>query len=87
MINKVTIYPLTAYNGFGCYYGERKEHYTEWQKIREVTQEELERIRHWTRTEVAKILEEKYFIDPETEEAFKVHFEISKREDILKNNR
>ena len=86
MIDKVTIYPLRWYNWFWCYYWERKEHYKEWLKIREVTEDELEKIKNGTRTEVSKILEEKYYIDDDTDEVFRVHFWISRREDILKNN-
>ena len=84
-LNKVTIYPMKAYNGFWVVYWERKE--TAWlSKIREVTDEELDKIRNWTRTEVSRILEEKYFIDDDTDEVWRVHFKISKKEDILRNN-
>lgn len=83
--NKITIYPLLTHNGFWCFYWDKKEK-AGLSKVRELTDEEIEKVRYGTRTEVSEILAKKYFMDPDTEEVFKVHFGISRMQDILKNN-
>ena len=81
------IYPLIVHDGFGAYYWvEREDKDKINARIQVTKKEEIDKIRNSTYTAVDTILMEEFYRDENTEEIFKVHFEIVKLQDILKNN-
>ena len=85
-MNEVRIYPFIVNEWFWAYYWKTKE--KQWiNTIVEIwKKEDIEQIRNWTYTAIEQILEKKYFLDEETQDVWRVHFEITRLTDILKNN-